>query len=151
MAILWDTPGSLTAYLSTTLNSLADETTDLGAAIDNSTAKKTFMDIELILASVDLSSQSNPATYIYLIESVDGGTNYDSGTDAASTDDTCPPVDKLCAIIGAMVGSGAQAHNGIKTMIPIPPGHFKLMLRNKTGAGYAASGNTLKYRTYSLT
>ena len=64
----WAAPTvAYTSYLAATLNSLANDTTDLGAEINNEANLCTFMDLELYLASVDLSAQSNPAVVIYLI------------------------------------------------------------------------------------
>ena len=40
------------------------------------------MDIEIVLASADFSSMVNPAIVIYLLESIDGGTDYDTSSDA---------------------------------------------------------------------
>jgi hypothetical protein len=141
------TLGSLT----TTLNSLAINTTDLAAtAINNETNLCTFMDLELTLASLDLSGQTAPNVTIYLIESIDGGTDFDTASDAVSADASIPPADKIIAIIGLRPGTGAEAKTAVKSMIPIPPGRFKLMVRNTTGVQFAASGNILAYRTYNI-
>ncbi len=45
-----------------------------------------------------------------------------------------------------------KANTVIKSMIPIPPGQFKLGLRHRPGAALAmaASGNVLAYRTYNI-
>ena len=141
---------SLTSYLTTTLNTLANNTTDLGAAINNETNLCTHMDLELMLASVDLSAQTNPSVTIFMLESVDGGTDFDTGTDAVSADASIPPADKIIAIMGVRPGTGAEAHVAIKSMIPIPPGRFKLLLRNTTGAAFAGTTNLLSYRTYNV-
>ena len=143
---------SLTSLLTTSLNSLADDTTDDGGqtAINNETNLCTHMDLELTLASLDLSAQTNPGVVIYLIESVDGGTDFDIYSDNVSADASCPTADKICTIFGLRIGTGAEAKTAIKSMIPIPPGRFKLLLRNKTGVAFAASGNVLAYRTYNL-
>jgi hypothetical protein len=147
---LWETPGSLTAYLSTSLDSLANNACDLGASIDNSSNLKTHMDLELTLAFLDLSAQVNPSVVIYMLESVDGGTDFDTGSDGETVDDNMPPNDKILCVMGLRPYSSGEAKLAVKTQLPIPPGHFKLMIRNKTGASFASSGNTLKYRTYNL-
>lgn len=148
---LWKAPSSLTAYLTTTLNSLADDTTDLGTTvIDNQTTRHTFMDLELMLASLNLSAQADPAVVVYIIESIDGGTDYDTASDAVSADASCPPADKILTIIGVRPGTGAEAKVAVKSMIPIPPSKFKLMVRNKTGVAFAAATNLLSYRTYTI-
>lgn len=148
----WSTPVvSLTSYLTTELNSLANNAIEAGgAAINNTSNLATHMDIELTLASLDLSSQSNPCVDIYLIESVDGGTDFDTVSDGETADDNMPPTNKICTRIGLRPYSGAEAKLGVASMIPIPPGHFKLCPRNKTGIALAASGNILSYRTYKL-
>ena len=151
--IKWEAPTvTLTSLLTTTLNGLADDTTDDGGqtAINNEANLCTFMDLELTLASLDLSAQTNPSVVIYLIESVDGGTNFDTYSDNVSADASVPPADKICTIFGLRLGTGSEAKTAIKSMIPIPPGRFKLLLRNKTGVAFAASGNVLAYRTYNL-
>ena len=149
----WEAPTvSLTSLLSTSLNSLANDTTDDGgaSAINNESNLCTHMDLELTLASLDLSAQTNPSVVIYLIESVDGGTDFDTYTDAVSAAASIPPSDKICCRFGLRPGTGAEAKTAVKSMIPIPPGRFKLLLRNRTGAAFAASGNVLAYRTYNL-
>ena len=150
--VKWAAPTiALTSYLTTTLNSLANNAIDLGITIiNNETNLCTFMDLELTLASLDLSSQANPAIDIYMIESVDGGTDFDTASDAETVDDNMPAMDKICARLGLRPYSGAEAKTAVKSIIPIPPGRFKLALRNKTGVAFAASGNVLAYRTYNL-
>ena len=137
-------------YLTTELNSLANDAIEAGgAAIVNETNLCTFMDLELTLASLDLSAQSSPSVVIYLIESIDGGTDFDTVTDAVTADASMPPGDKICTVMGVRPGTGAEAKLAVKSTIPIPPGRFKLCPRNKTGAALAASGNILAYRTYN--
>lgn len=151
--IKWEAPTvGLTSLLTTSLNSLASDTTDDGgaAAINNESTLTTYMDLELTLASVDLSAQSNPSVWVYLVESIDGGTDFDTYTDATADEDLFPPFDKVCAIMSVRNGNGAEAKTAIKSMIPIPPGRFKLVVHNKCGASLAASGNVLAYRTYNL-
>lgn len=149
--IKWKAPTvGLTNYLTTTLNALPNNEIDLGAEINNESNLCTFMDLELTLASLDLSAESSPCVVVYLIESVDGGTNFDTVTDGATTEAAMPPMDKICAIIGLRPGSAAEAKLAVKSIIPIPPGRFKLALRNKTGVVFGATGNKLAYRTYNL-
>jgi len=150
--IKWSTPVvALTSYLSAALNSLANNAINSsGAAIDNQTNLATHMDIELTIASLDLSGQSSPSVDIYLIESVDGGTDYDNVTDAVSADANMPPADKVCTKIGLRPHTAAEVKTAVKSMIPIPPGKFKLCPRNKTGVALPAANNILSYRTYNL-
>ena len=139
---IWSAYAGIQTYLSTGLNSLANDANKLGTAISNGTNRSLFCDWEFVLASVDLSSQTNPAIYLYLLKRVDGA-NYEDGSD--SVDPAKPPV----KIISLREFNGAQR---VITEVPmiIPPGDFKVLLKNKGGAAFAASGNTLKYNIHSL-
>jgi hypothetical protein len=149
--IIWEAPTvALTSYLTTTLNALANNVIDVGAAINNETNLCTFMDLEVTLASLDLSAQNNPSITIYMFESVDGGTDFDTNEDGVSAATDIPTADKIIAIMGLRVDTVAEAKTAVKSMIPIPPGRFKLGFRNTTGATLGATGNILSYRTYNL-
>lgn len=151
--IKWAAPTvGLTAYLTTTLNALAQNVINIGAAINNQTNLCTYMDLELMLASRDWSTAVNPAAVIYLFESVDGGTDYDTNEDGVSAVTDIPPADKIITQMGWRIDTEAKANVIIKSLIPIPPGFFKLGLRHIPGAALAmaATGNILSYRTYNL-
>lgn len=149
--IKWAAPTvGYTSYLAATLNALANNVTDLGAEINNETNLCTYMDLELYLASLDLSGESSPVVVIYLLESIDGGTHFDTGEDAVSAESDVPPADKILTQFGLRINTGAEVKHAIKSMLPIPPGRFKLLLRNKTGQAFGATLNTLYYKTYNL-
>lgn len=126
---------SATTYLSTTLNSLAIDGVDPGAAINNSVARDQFLKVEISLATVDLSAQVSPGVEIRLIESIDG-TTYEDDDDTAYA-------------ITIPVASTNAAHKRIGDIV-IPPGQFKLSIVNKTGVAFAATGNTVKYAPYTI-
>jgi len=151
--IKWAAPTVvLTSYLTTELNALAQNIIKVGAAINNQTNLCTYMDLELRLASRDWSTAVNPAAVIYLFESIDGGTDYDTNEDGVSADTDIPPADKIIAQMGWRIDTEAKANVIVKSMIPIPPGFFELGIRHMPGAALAmaATGNTLSYRTYNL-
>ena len=136
----WGAYDSIATYETTDLNALANDALVLGAAIDFTAGgvdRKHLMDIELYLASVDLSAQTNPAAYIWIIARTDG-TNFE---DAAVTP-ARPPDD----IIPLRVVNGAQRvfARGLKTT----PDQGKILIKNEAGAAWAATGNTLKYYIY---
>jgi len=136
----WTSYGAVQSYLTTELNSLADGANKLGAAIDNSSNKDFYMDVEIYLASVDLSAQTNPAIYIWLLARTDG-TNFEDGGDAV---DPARAPDKIVALQAV---SGAQrvfARGLLQT-----PDQGKLLIGNRAGAALASSGNTVKYMVYS--
>lgn len=150
--IKWAAPTvAYTSYLTTELNALAiNEIEATGAVINNETNLCTYLDLELTLASIDLSSQMTPTVVVYLIESIDGGGDFDLFTDGVTAEASMPAVDKICAQLGIRLGTGAEVKHAIKSMIPIPPGQWKLCPRNKTNVIFGATGNILAYRTYNL-
>jgi len=127
---------SATTYESTDLNSLPDDGVVLGDAINNSSNRDMMLKVEIYLASVDLSSQTDPHVQVRLLESIDGS-NYEDNDDKAWA--ISLPVDP---------GTGAATHRRMGDLY-IPPGYFKLAIVNKTGAAFASSGNTLKYAPYT--
>ena len=149
---LWATPGALSSgFLDTELNAWALDTTVLSSAINNSSARKTHMDIELHLAGVNLSGETNQAIEVYILNSVDGGTTYQSGETGKSDADEYPSADTLLCTIGVQVETAAQVHDAVKTGLVIPPTYFKLLFIQKAGpATLAATGNTIEYRTYNM-
>jgi len=134
----WTTYDTIADVIATAdLNSLANDGTALGSVIDNTSGKDLYIQFELYLASVDLSAQTNPAVNLYLIESLDG-TNYA---------DTNTLAYKHLATVG--VAETSAAHREVSNVCVVPPGKFKINIENVTGAAFAATGNTLKYRTFS--
>ena len=138
----WTSYGSVTTAISTNLNSLADDGLAISSAIDNSANKDLFIDIEVYLASVDLSAQTNPAIYVWLIARTDG-TNFEDGGSSVT------PARAPDKIVPLREVNGAQrvfARMGMLT-----PDQVKILVQNKAGAALADSGNTIKYMVYGET
>ncbi len=134
--------------MSTDLNSLANNTTNVGAVvIDNTSNLYLYIEFELVLASVDLSAQTNPAVEVYLIPSYNG-TNYaDTGTDASTT--ILPPSQYLVAVMGVVITNAA--HLAVSSHIMLDPIKYTPVVINKTGVALAAANNTLKFKVYTPT
>ena len=139
----WTAYGSLQTYLTTELNSLANNGLVLGSAIDFTVSgidRELYIDIELYLASIDLSSQDNPAAYIWLLRRTDG-TNFEDGgtsiTPARMPDDIIPLRE-------------ANAAQRVSGKVITVPDQGKILIKNESGVTWASSGNTLKYNIYSL-
>jgi len=136
----WNNNPSAVTLLSTELNSLANDSRVITAAIDNSIGLEQFADFELSIAAQSSTRDPNAAIEIYIIPSIDG-INYPE-------DATVDPS------VNMKVGSFVFSENtdaDIDTIlnILIPPGKFKILLKNITGQALAESGNVLKYRIYS--
>ena len=88
----------------------------------------------------------NPTVFalaeLYIIRSADG-TNYEdvpSATNPASN-----------AYVGTFIGDDAStAKRSIIPDVPLPPGLWKVVLKNTSGVTFAASGNTIKVREHNV-
>jgi hypothetical protein len=160
--------------LSSQLNALGNGNTALSAAISNSANLSFFMDLVLNLATVNLagsasalaanknimfnalpggfrpgmnresqSGATTPTVLIWLLSCVDG-VNYEDGT--AGTPGIIP-ARQPDAVIQLRSVNGPQIVNFRE--INLPPGTFKILLKNNTQAALAASGNSLSYNMYS--
>ncbi len=134
----WGNVGSWTSALATSTDLDSKTTTTaiaLGAAITNSSGLDLLMDLSLILGSVNPSG--SPYWEVHLCKLDSGGSNYEDRSGQTQL-----------GIIAVTTGSTAKTAgmNGV----PIPAGDFKLQLVNQMGVTSAASGNSFKYRTYSM-
>lgn len=130
--------------LTTELNSLADAAiSGLGTEIDNTTNLNMLIDFQVDLASVTISS-TTAYVVVYVIPTLDG-TNYpDWGSTTYANYDAQYAVGSI-----AVKNVSSAAAKAMLVGVEIGPGKFKCAVRNMTGAAFAASGNTLKYRTYA--
>lgn len=132
--------GSVQTYLSTELNSLADGANKIGASITNSSALALFMDVEIALAS--FTPGTGGFVQVFKITSLDD-TNFADGSDSVDPPSGTP-------VYAHSLVPGASAKRCVIERIPLSPGEQKLLFENRAGAALAASGNTVKYRVYSL-
>ena len=136
------------SLMTTDLNALANNAVNVGAVLPDNTSNRFFyVKFELVLASVDLSGEDNPAVEVYMVPSYDG-TNYaDTGVDASTT--VYPPAQYLVAVLG--VAETNAAHRAVSPHILIDPLKYTPVVINKTGVALAATGNTLKSKYYTPT
>lgn len=130
--------------LSTELNSLANDTwSALSSEIDNSLNGYMFADIECDFASITPTG-ADAAIELYLVPSVDD-TQYPTYTATGTADEQ----ENNQYFIGAVTLSlDAEVHIHTIRGIELPPGKFKIGMRNRSNVTLAASGSTIKWRPW---
>jgi hypothetical protein len=136
--------GTHTDALTTGLNSLANGSTALSAAIDNSSDHFIYIDCELEVTFGTAPALNSPVE-LYVLPSQDG-TNYADGS--AGAPGTVPAPHCLRGVF--LVRNVTSAQRVILERIEVPPGLYKLLVRNMAGQSMAASGNVLAYRGHEL-
>lgn len=138
----------LTALLGTELNSLANNTaSSAGASIlDNTTNLDSWADFR-----ASFSFGTNPvagATLdLYLIPQVDGSTYADTATVVSNA----PNPNYYAGSFPVRPTTGAQVVDLRHVDISSPTKYEAILVNNATGQALAASGNTVKFRTYHAT
>ncbi len=139
----WGNLSSPVSLLTTELNSLANNAASAASsAIANETNLDVYADIELVLAT--LSPAAPNYCTLYLLEAIDG-TNYPSATAGVLRNQ---PVHILCTF--PLDTSASTAQRVVARNVMLPPGSFKVVLDNQSGAALASSGNTVKMITYDV-
>jgi hypothetical protein len=137
-----------TTHMSTELNSLASTNAILASAdIVNGTALDRYMDVSLALAAITTPATAGLNVSLHIYNLSDAGAFYGDNRFVASA--AGPPNVAPCATIPLVSSLATTVQYGQATGIVIPPGTFRLVLANNAGVALAASGNTLKYRTYN--
>lgn len=141
MAITYTTPSAAETILSTGLNSLANNDSQISSALDNDDLNL-FARADLYLAAQGSARSAGAVVELYLLPSIDGS-NYPYGSDS------------LVPAANLMVGNfqldaTTTARYAASEEFKLPPTDFKLVLVNKTGQAFASSGNVLRITRYSL-
>lgn len=146
VTVNWSALSSLTTYLATELDALADSTTDttgfsaVGASIGSSTATtfNRYMALSFNVGTATASRTAGGFAAACISYAADG-TNYDSESDKA-----------FSQIVATFPITATQsAYRMTKVNIPIPPLEFRMQMLNDTGQPFTATGNMLKYMTYN--
>ena len=130
--------------LTTELNSLvvtAGTQSTLGSEIDNSTNKYLLAEAEF-LAGGTYTPTANGYIELWLLRAMDG-TNYEDGSSSivpARRPDIIIPVRAGTTITPRALAAG----------LLIPPGKYKALAGNRTGATLPASGNVIALRPYAI-
>lgn len=141
--IKYELPAAIQTYLTTELNSLANDDTLVGVKIDNVTnaENQKYMGLELVLAAQGSARDSGATVGVFLLPSLDD-TSFSYGDDANLTDGG-----NLLTLF--FLDAATTARRVVRAKLWIPPFDFKLQVQNTTGQAFAASGTTLKYRIFS--
>jgi len=132
----WETLPALTSYLTTALNSLANNGLVIGAAID--VDNEMWMNVELNLAAQGSARSAGAYVAIYGVRAVDGGTNYGYGSASLA-----PGAHTLLCALPLDAATTARIVNAL-VFIPACT-DMMLIVENKTGQAFAASATTLSY------
>lgn len=115
--------------------------------ISNDSNLDVYVDIEVVLGALSPSG-SRPFVQLYLLEAVDG-TNYPAQSISGTTSDQMLAASQFLATI-PIGNTAATAQRVVFRKAVMPPGKFKLAIRNKTGANFAGSGNSVNFLPYNL-
>lgn len=133
------------SIMTTELNSIANANAILGSTnLDNSANLDLFADFSLHLASLAGASPNYVGLFLYPLN--DDGSTYGDGRFSSSAAGP-PPSSYWVGNFGLVAAT--QAQNGTVRGVLLPPGQFKPVIYNQAGAAFAASANTLKWRTYN--
>ena len=121
-----------------------DEWTDLSDEIDNSLQKNLYLDFDMNLGSVAFTG-ADAAIEIYVVPSVDG-TNYPEWAGTGTGDEQ---EHNQYFATSITVHPDTAAFHGIARKIEIPPGIYKIGVRNRANVTLNAT-NTLKWRPWQF-
>lgn len=138
-------PGAIQTLLSTELNALANTNGALGVEYDNSLAANLFfwgvMQLDVTFA---VAPTADSVVEAYIISAPDG-TNYEDGAGGAT------PVAPVISYIGAWVLRAVTTVQRLAIKgVTLPPTKLKVLVVNKSGQAFPATGSTVKmvpYRT----
>jgi len=145
---LWSGAGSYSLavgnWLTTELNSLgssnANTLSTLGAALHN-TGAWLYADVEF-LAGGTFTPVSPAFLELWLLRSLDGGTAYEDGSASVA------PGRPADIIIPVRAGTTITPRSGNSGLV-LPPGFYKPIVRNQSGAALPASGNLIRFAGYT--
>ena len=139
-------PVTVTFSGTQTMSTLVDnEWTDLSDEIDNTSSLYTMADFEFYLASNSYTG-SDSVLELYIIPTLDG-TNYPNWTGNVTTDQQHNQ--QYYVRSGTSTGT-TTTQRIVISRVPLPPGKFKIGVRNRLNVSTPASGNTVKFRPHSL-
>jgi hypothetical protein len=130
------TGGTVSVTASLTNNSFVT-----GSAYDNGTNLDSYGSIDCAFAS--FTPSTNGYLQFFLVQSLDGGSTFD---DAPSSTNAGTHM-----LVGQVtLTAAASAKHVVVPKFDLPPGQFKICIKNVTGATMSATPGTLKLYTFNL-
>lgn len=130
----------LTTELNALVASAANTLSTLGAAFQNTNAML-YADVEF-LAGGTFTPTAGAFLELWLLRSLDGGTSYEDGSASAA------PGRSADAVISVRAGTTITPRAGAAGIV-LPPGFYKPIVRNQTGATLPATGNLIRFAMYT--
>ncbi len=142
--IKYAAPNSIETVFTTGLNNLANDGVAVSANVSNDATEELYLyaDFEIYLATQGSARSAGAHVEIYIIQEIDG-TNYSYGGTGL------PPNAALKVGNFAYDAAVTARYTHIRG-VKLPPADFEVVLINRTGQAFAASGNTLKMVRYNL-
>ncbi len=145
---LWSGAGSYVAvptnWLTTELNALVNSATNTltaaGTAVQN-TGGLIYCDVEFVAGST-YTPLVNGYLEVWLLLSLNNGTNYEDGSA------TVAPGRMADLQIPIRQGTAITPRGTVRGVV-LPPSFYKPIVRNQTGATLPATGNILRFVTYT--
>jgi hypothetical protein len=135
--------GTRTAVPSLTLNSLANDTYVGSGAIDLEASDPIDVVVEVSVTPGTVSSDK--ALLVFVQVALDGGTNYSTGP----TSGTSATDEANLYLVGVLpLATNSAAQRGAWSLfaaLGFVPSDFKVVVRNRSGAALAGSGNDAYY------
>jgi hypothetical protein len=137
-ALYWTTPAAIQTPIGTGLNSLANNARVVSGTM--TVTREQYADAEL-LVTFPVTPSTNGYVSLYVMPTLDG-TNFADG------DATLGPAANMQVGTFAPQAS-TSAQRLVIRQIVLPAVNYRWLLWNRAGQAFAASGNTLRTRTYS--
>ncbi len=128
--------GTISTVLDTSLIDLASNALVVSSAFDNSSNLHLWAEVE-ISATFATTPVVNSGVSVWFLRNLDG-TNYEDG-DTSITPARAPDL--------VLPVRAVSTQQRVTRRCAIPPGTFKILLKNETGVALSASGHTLKLIT----
>lgn len=133
-----------TSAFGTEINSLAAGSVAVSTiVVANGTALDLYADISFSITGTTAATGTQYLS-LYLMPLNQDGTTYGDGVASG----TVAPTQGAVANVALALGKTSVALVGMARGLVLPPGSFKLALVNNTSNAFAASPNTVAYRTY---